>query len=64
MWFGHDAEDADRFMLGLLGWMLEGLDDDGRGRALDALRATIVAHDTDEGVVYPSPTWIISARRP
>lgn len=64
MWFGHDAEDAYRFMLGLLGWMLEGLDDDGRGRALDALRATIVAHDTDEGVVYPSPTWIISARRP
>lgn len=64
MWFGHDAEDAYRFMLGLLGWMLEGLDDDGRGRALDALRATIVAHDTDECVVYPSATWIISARRP
>jgi hypothetical protein len=24
MWFGHDADDACEFVLGLLGWMLEG----------------------------------------
>jgi hypothetical protein len=28
MWFGDDADDAHRFVLGLMGWMLEGLDDD------------------------------------
>ena len=31
MWFGNDAEDAYQFVLGLMGWMLEGLD--GAGRA-------------------------------
>ena len=40
MWFGTDADDAHEFVLGLLGWMLEGLDDAGRARALDALRST------------------------
>ena len=38
MWFGTDVDDAHRFVVGLLGWMLEGLDDAGRARALDALR--------------------------
>ena len=33
MWFGNDADDAHRFVLGLMGWMLEGLDDAGRARA-------------------------------
>ena len=27
MWFGTDAEDAHRFVLGLMGWMLDGLDE-------------------------------------
>jgi SAM-dependent methyltransferase len=63
MWFGTDADDAYRFVLGQLGWMLEGLDDAGRGRALDGLRATVTAHETDEGVVYESAAWTIRARR-
>ena len=44
MWFGNDADDAHRFVLGLMGWMLEGLDDAGRTRAVDALHATMAAH--------------------
>lgn len=63
MWFGDDAEDAHRFVLGLLGWMLEGLDDAGRARAVEALGATISAHSTPEGVIYESGAWTIRANR-
>jgi hypothetical protein len=62
MWFGAHADDAYRFASGLLGWMLEGLDGAGRTRALEALRATVAAHETDRGVIYESATWIIRAR--
>jgi SAM-dependent methyltransferase len=61
MWFGHDADDAYQFVLGLLGWMLDGLDDVGKARALDALRATTSGHDTPDGVLYDSAAWIIRA---
>jgi SAM-dependent methyltransferase len=64
MWFGRDADDAHRFVIGLLGWMLDGLDDAGRARALDALRSTLAAHETHAGVVYESAAWIIRAVRP
>lgn len=65
MWFGNDTDDAFQFVLGLLGWMLQGLDDTGRSRALDALRATITAHyDTSRGVCFDSATWIVRATRP
>jgi len=63
MWFGHDADDAYRFVLGLLGWMLDGLDDAGRARALDGLRSTVTAHETDGGVIYESAAWIVRATR-
>lgn len=45
MWFGRDADDAFDLVSGLLGWMLQGLDEPGRNKALDALRATIRAHE-------------------
>ncbi|WP_030770867.1 class I SAM-dependent methyltransferase [Streptomyces sp. NRRL F-2664] len=64
MWFGEDAADAERFTLGLHGWMLDGLDDAGRRRALDDLRATLTAHESDEGVRYTSAVWIVRAVRP
>lgn len=64
MWFGNDADDAHRFVLGLMGWMLEGLDDSGRARALDALHATMVAHETADGVLFDSAAWITEATRP
>jgi len=63
MWFGSDAEDACAFVLGLMGWMIQDLDDAGRGRALRNLRATLNRHDTGPGVFYESATWIITATR-
>jgi hypothetical protein len=63
MWFGNDAEDAHRFVLGLMGWMLHGLDDAGTTRAVDGLRAAMVAHETDDGVVFGSAAWTITATR-
>ncbi len=64
MWFGNDADDAHRFVLGLMAWMLEGLDDAGRARAIDALHATMAAHETPDGVLFDSAAWITSATRP
>jgi SAM-dependent methyltransferase len=63
---GTDAADAFEHMStgGMARGMLQGLDDADRTRALDALRATMEAHDTGDGVVFGSATWIITARRP
>jgi len=63
MWFGVSTDDAYTFALGLLGWMLEGLDNDQRGQALAALRATVTAHATTNGVIYHSAAWLIRAQR-
>jgi hypothetical protein len=63
MWFGRDADDAHRFVLGLMGWMLQGLDDSGRGRASDGLHAAMAAHVSSEGVVFDSAAWTIRAKR-
>jgi SAM-dependent methyltransferase len=64
MWFGNDAGDANRFALGLMGWMLTGLDDAGRARAIDALHATMAGHETPNGVHFASAAWTIQATRP
>jgi SAM-dependent methyltransferase len=64
MWFGTDADDAHRFVLGLMGWMLEGLDDAGRARATGSLRDTMAAHETTEGVLFDSAAWTVRAVRP
>ena len=63
MWFGSDADNAHAFVLGLLGWMLQGFDDAGRDRALGDLRASLTAHDTGHGVCYESAAWIVQATR-
>jgi SAM-dependent methyltransferase len=63
MWFGHDADDAHQFVLGLMGWMLAGLDAAGRNRAIDDLHATMQAHETSEGVLFGSAAWTITATR-
>jgi len=64
MWFGADADDAHRVVLGQLGWMLADLDEASRTRARDALRASIDAHETPEGVRYASAAWLVTATRP
>jgi SAM-dependent methyltransferase len=63
MWLGADAKDAHAFVLGLMGWMLQGLDDPGRSLALDNLRATLTAHETGRGVLFDSAAWLIQATR-
>jgi SAM-dependent methyltransferase len=63
-WAGRDADDAYRFLLGLMGWMLQGLDDHSRGQALGALRTSLTAHDTGSGVIYQSAIWTIRTIRP
>lgn len=60
--FGPTADDAFDFVSAQMGWMLEGLDDDGRDSAVDALRTTIAEHTGSRGVTYQSATWIIQAR--
>ena len=55
MWFGADATDAFEFILGLKGWMLDGLDDAGRAVALDALRATTAVHRPPTASPSPQP---------
>ena len=61
MWFGSDPDDAYRFVTGLMGWMLDGLDDTGRKRALAALSATLTAHGGSDGVTFASGAWLIRA---
>jgi SAM-dependent methyltransferase len=63
MWFGRDADDACAFILGVSGWMLQGLDDDRRAAALAALRRTVEAHTGKDGVEFGSAMWLITARR-
>jgi ubiquinone/menaquinone biosynthesis C-methylase UbiE len=63
LWFGTDADDAHAFVLGLMGWMLQGLDEAGRRLAVDRLRSTVAAHDTGGGVLFDSATWLIRGRR-
>ena len=63
MWFGSDPGDAHRFVLGLMGWMLDGLDDAGRERALGALTATVTAHASSDGITFASGAWLIRAAR-
>jgi hypothetical protein len=63
MWFGTTAGDAADFTLGLLGWMLDGLDTDARIRAIEALHATVAAHETPDGVLFGSGAWLVTGRR-
>jgi SAM-dependent methyltransferase len=63
MWFGASPGDAYEFALGLLGWMLDGLNENRRAQALGALRATVTTHSTADGVIYKSGAWLIRAQR-
>jgi SAM-dependent methyltransferase len=61
MVFGDDADDAVDFVVGLQGWMLAGVDEDGRRRAIDALRSACGEHETGDGVAFASSAWITTA---
>jgi SAM-dependent methyltransferase len=64
MYFGPDSGTAYPFVLGLMAWMLDGLDDATRRQATAALRATIHRHTGPNGVTYGSAAWLISAHKP
>lgn len=62
MALGPDADSAFDFVLGLLGWMLDDLDDDGRRRARNNLRRTIDAHARPSGVAFAASVWLVTGR--
>lgn len=62
MQFGANVDQAFAFVAEMLGWMLDGLDVTSRARALDDLRSVIRSHATEHGVLYPSATWLVTAR--
>ncbi|UGT62267.1 class I SAM-dependent methyltransferase [Nocardia asteroides] len=62
--YGRTVEQAHRFLAGFFGRMLDGQEPDRRAAALDALRATITAHRTEDGIRFDSATWLITAARP
>ncbi|MGR7026807.1 class I SAM-dependent methyltransferase [Geodermatophilus sp. URMC 62] len=63
-WFGADADDAQEFVLGLAGWLLDGLDDAARARAVADLRRRLEAHTGPDGIEFGSAAWLVTARRP
>ena len=64
MFLGRSAQEATAFMHGLNAWMLEGIDADGRARAVEALAATMRDHETSAGVEFGSAMWLVTALRP
>ena len=62
--FGRDPDDVFDFVSAFFGWLRNGLDDADRDRVDAALRATIVEHTGDQGVVFQSATWLIEAHKP
>jgi SAM-dependent methyltransferase len=64
MHFGVDADDAHQFVLGLLGWMLEGRSETERQRASNKLRSMLAEHEGPGGVEFASATLLTTAVRP
>jgi SAM-dependent methyltransferase len=63
MFYGHDVDDAFEFVTAQYAQMTQGLDADTRARAFDELRSSLAAHQTDQGILYSSATWLIQAQR-
>jgi SAM-dependent methyltransferase len=62
---GANVDDAFSFVrsLGVTRGLLRDLDPETTARALDAVRATIAAHDTGAGIRLGSAAWLITAHR-
>jgi SAM-dependent methyltransferase len=63
MYYGIDADDAHPFVLGLLGWMLEGRSEFERQRASNDLRSALAEHKGPDGVEFASATLLTTAVR-
>jgi SAM-dependent methyltransferase len=62
MRFGADTDQAHAFVMGLMNWMLHGLDDTRRLEASGSLRDVLAAHKTTNGVELESATWLVQAQ--
>ena len=58
--FGTPAE-AQAF---LETWLDEDLDDEGRAGAIASLQRLLTEHETIDGVLLPSATWLLTGRNP
>lgn len=66
LFWGSDADDAFGFVrtLGIVHGLLHGVDEADQRRALENVRDLLAEHETDDGVVFGSSAWLITARRP
>ena len=61
---GSDAADAFRFVsgFGITRGVTQDMDEDQKDRALEALNRTMLEHETDEGVLFGTSAWLVTAR--
>jgi SAM-dependent methyltransferase len=61
---GVDADDAFAFVstVGVTKGLTQDLDPDSEARALEALRRTLIEHETDAGVLFAASAWLITGR--
>jgi SAM-dependent methyltransferase len=61
---GADADDAVAFLrgTGFARRLFEDVDEVTVGRAIDAVRDALAAHESPDGVVFGSAAWLVSAR--
>jgi SAM-dependent methyltransferase len=66
VYYGPDSATAYDAVLGLqfVEDLLTDLDTSAADQALRRLRTTLAAHETDDGVLFDSRAWIVTARRP
>lgn len=65
VYLGADADDAFAFVrtMGMVHGLTQDLQESARGQAFEGLHATLVAHETEAGVLFGSSAWLITARR-
>ena len=55
---------VDQAQTFLATWMDEDLDEEGRAKATASLHQLLIQNTTPDGVLLPSATWLVTARRP
>jgi SAM-dependent methyltransferase len=62
---GDTADDAFEFVsqMGVARGLLQGLEAEARASALDALRDVLADHETNDGVLLESGSWLVTAQR-
>ena len=60
--YGRSVDEAHTFLLGLLGWMVADQEPTRRAACIDALRTTLAAHESTDGICFGSAAWLVTAR--